>query len=263
MLTIQGLMQHLRPGCVVTTSRRRYLVIKISDDRTTFLGRPTNSPGEFTKPVANITVVHSWPIPKQKFEGWVRLREPWRQDTPKVIPLTDVYHESRWAPVDLAETIKAFDGGRIMITQGVVDKWTPVTPDNLHTGEVSVDHSVPIGHTDNTASMVHGNVVKGRMVPPPDWPVVAPEDTIFKIEKEKKMEDIKLFKPENLARAKEIAEQERNDEETQKAKAFYETCINAIDKIDRQMKALAAEKKEWEEKLKPFRDAVTTDATTK
>ncbi len=263
MLNTQGVMQHLRPGCVVTTSRRRYLVVKISDDRITFLGRPTNNIGECSKLIANVTAIHSWLIPNQQFNGWVKLREPFRQNTPTIIKLTDVYHDRHWVHVDLNNTIKGFDGGRIPITQGVIDRWTPVRPDDFSTGEVLVNHSVPIGNPDNTASMVPGNVVKGRMFPPPDWPVVEPENVLFKIEKEIKMEDIKLFKPENLAKAKEIAEQQRNDEETQKAKAFYETCINAIDKIDRQMKVLVSEKVEWEEKLKPFRDAVTSDASAK
>lgn len=75
------------------------------------------------------------------------------------------------------------------------------------------------------------------------------------------MEDIKLFKPDNLAKAKELAEQERNDEETQRAKTFYESCVNRIDDIDRQIKVLTAEKAEWEAKLKPFTE--TRDKITK
>lgn len=267
MITKAVLPAYLRPGCIVTTSRRRYLVVKISDDMLSFLGRPCDRPSslEVNKPIANITVIHHWPIPKEKLSGWIRLRSHWNQDRPSPIRPTDIYHDNLWAPVDYNNNIKGFNGEAIFVTPGIVDKWTPVRPDDLSTGEVRVDHAATLGNTaDNTASMIPGHVpVRGPMVPPPDWPVVAPEDAIFKIEKEIKMEDIKLFKPENLARAKEIAEQERNDEETQKAKTFYENCINTIDKIDRQMKALAAEKKEWEEKLQPFRDAVTSNASPK
>lgn len=245
MIERKELVQYLKAGCKVSVKAEAqpYKVIRDTYGFKVIPYTLSSIPRTYYD-INQITRIHSWPMPRDgKYTGWALIRST-QYSSLVSKSLRDAGLIGKWVKVYEDNTTAA---GRswISILPNDVQQWSPVKPD-------SPDGTVLVALGEDDSSSSTGTRLTGPIIP---FTEVEEIHQIFTIDKEKTMEDIKLFKPENLARAKEIAEQQRNDEETQKAKAFYEACINKIDAIDRQMKALTAEKAEWEAKLKPFTEA--------